>query len=246
MSNKSSTIKTLIIIPARSGSKGVPDKNIRPLAERPLLCWTARAVELATIENALVILSTDSEDYKKIAQQCDLMVPFIRPDEYAQDQTSAFATAQHAIQWFEQLYHYQPEQIMWLQPTSPFRSPKIIQQALKLIDETMANCIIGCKAIDRDLTTIFKNENGYLQALSKDSTHQTRRQDISSLLTPNGAMYLIKTNSLLREKHFYPEKTLALPMDAVMSHDIDNETDWQIAQAYIKAKLGWMDETEYE
>ena len=238
-------IKTLMIIPARSGSKGIIKKNIKPLGGQPLFYWSAYSAELAQINNALLIFSTDSEQYADTAKLYELKIPFIRPERHAQDTTSAFDTAKHAIEWFELEYGYQPEQILWLQPTSPFRSPEIIQQAFNLMKVESPDAVIGCKTIDRNLATLFQQSNmnmkGYLEPLSSTQIHQTRRQDITPLLTPNGAIYLIKTDTLLKHQSFFPEKTLPLPMDAIMSHDIDNETDWLIAEAYINHKIVWME-----
>ena len=243
--DKKHHIKTLMVIPARSGSKGIIDKNIRYLGELPLFCWTARAAELAHIEDALLILSTDSRKYARTGMDFGLTVPFIRPEEYASDCSSAFAAAQHAINWFKKEYGYQPEQIMWLQPTSPFRSPEIIQKGVHLMAQESPDAIIGCQSLHRDLTTLFTIEDSYLHPLS-DAQTQTRRQDRSALLTPNGAFYLVKTDILLKNQSFYSQTTLPLPMDSIMSHDIDDPVDWQIAQAYMTAKLGWMGKPDYE
>jgi N-acylneuraminate cytidylyltransferase/CMP-N,N'-diacetyllegionaminic acid synthase len=140
------------------------------------------------------------------------------------------------LQWFDDEYHYLPEQVMWLQPTSPFRSSAIITQALDMMEREQADGVIGCKEIHRDLTTLFNNKNSFLTPLC-DAATQTRRQDIEPLLTPNGAMYLCKTAILQEKKSFYSERTMPLVMDPIMSLDIDTFTDWAMAEAFVKAKL---------
>lgn len=230
------SIRTLIIIPARSGSKGIPDKNIKLLGGKPLIAWTAQAIQNARLSNCIVILSTDSELYAKVGREAGLSVPFIRPAECSSDQASALAVVGHALQWFDDEYHYLPEQVMWLQPTSPFRSSAIIQQALDMMEQRQADSVIGCKEIHRDLTTLFRTQNGFLSALSEDRV-QTRRQDVEPLLTPNGAMYLCKTSVLQEKQSFYSERTLPLVMDAIMSLDIDTPTDWAMAEALVTAGL---------
>ncbi|MGZ4953836.1 MAG: acylneuraminate cytidylyltransferase family protein [Methylobacter sp.] len=229
-------IQTLIIVPARSGSKGIPEKNIKLLGEQPLLAWTAQAIQKANSDNCIAILSTDSERYAKVGREAGLHVPFIRPVECSSDTASALAVVNHALQWFEVEYGYSPEQVMWLQPTSPFRSSAIIGQALAMMAQRQTDGVVGCKEIHRDLTTLFWTQDGFLTALSEDRV-QTRRQDIEPLLTPNGAMYLCKTSVLQQKQSFYSERTLPLAMDAVMSLDIDTPTDWAMAEALVTAGL---------
>jgi len=230
-------IQTLIIVPARSGSKGLVDKNIRILGNKPLLAWTAQDIAQANLQNCLAILSTDAENYAQIGRQAGLTVPFLRPSNYAGDCVTAIEVIEHALQWFQSQYAYLPAQIMWLQPTSPFRTSSIIRQAVELFKERQVDAVIGCKEIHRDLTSLFLCENGYLSALNKEKPIQTSRQQVNPLLTPNGAMYLCKTAYLLDHKSFYPVKTLPLIMNGVQSLDIDSQEDWAIAEAFIKQSL---------
>jgi CMP-N,N'-diacetyllegionaminic acid synthase len=230
-------IQTLIIIPARSGSKGILDKNIKLLDGKPLIVWTIQAIQQAKLGNCLAILSTDSDRYAKVGRDAGLLVPFIRPVECSNDNASALAVVDHALQWFDNEYDYFPEQVMWLQPTSPFRSSAIVEQALAMMASQQADGVIGCREIYRDMTTLFRSDNGFLRPLCDDRAIQTRRQEIEPLLTPNGAMYLCKTEVLQKKKSFYAERTLPLVMDAIKSLDIDTLADWAMAEAFVKAKL---------
>ncbi|MDT4288736.1 acylneuraminate cytidylyltransferase family protein [Methylomonas sp. MO1] len=230
-------INTLVVIPARSGSKGLPDKNIKLLGGKPLLAWTAQAIAQAGLTGCLSILSTDSQKYVEEAEQIGLQAPFIRPDDYATDTASALQVAEHALHWFQQAHGYLPDQLMWLQPTSPFRSPAIIHQAWTMLVSGKADAAIGCKEIHRDLTTLFRCDDGFLSPLNKTKPTQTARQQIQPLLTPNGAMYCCKTAYLLEHKSLYPERTMPLIMNAIQSLDIDTEEDWAIAEAFIKQGL---------
>lgn len=230
-------INTLVVIPARSGSKGLPDKNIKLLGGKPLLAWTAHAMAQAGLSDCLSILSTDSAHYVEVARQIGLEAPFLRPADCATDAASAIQVVEHALAWFQQTYQYLPEQLMWLQPTSPFRSPAIIRQAWTMMASGKADAVIGCKEIHRDLTTLFRCNDGFLSALHKNQPTQTTRQQIQPLLTPNGAMYCCKTAYLLEHKSFYPERTAPLIMNAIQSLDIDTEEDWAIAEAFIKQGL---------
>lgn len=231
-------IETLIIIPARSGSKGLENKNIRLLAGKPLLAWTIECVLRANIADSLTIVSTDSSEYAEIARQYGAMTPFIRPAQYADDSSSALEVIEHAMDWFKQTHNTLPRQVMWLQPTSPLRSYPIIKEAMQMLLDQQADSIIGCKPIERDLTTLFTLEShGYIRPIDSSQKIQTRRQDIAALLTPNGAMYLARTELLLSRRSFYGDKTLPLVMNALQSIDIDSLLDWQIAEACIKQGL---------
>jgi N-acylneuraminate cytidylyltransferase/CMP-N,N'-diacetyllegionaminic acid synthase len=233
----SQPIKTFIIVPARSGSKGLADKNIKPLAGKPLLQWTSDAIAQAGAQQSLAILSTDSPVYAELGRANGLLVPFLRPAACADDAATAVQVIEHALTWFQSEHAYLPEQTMWLQPTSPLRPAAIIAQALAMMAECQADAVIGCKEIPRDLTTLFRCEDGYLSALDKNRPTQTSRQQTQPLLTPNGAMYLCKSDYLLAHGSFYPPKTLPLQMNAVQSLDIDTAEDWAMAEAFINYGL---------
>lgn len=230
-------IQTFIVIPARSGSKGVIDKNIKSLGGKPLLQWTVEAIGASGLEHTLAILSTESAHYAEIGKNLGLHVPFLRPDECAGDSASALQVIEHALTWFLNEYGYLPAQTMWLQPTSPFRSATIIQQAVLILAEQQVDAVIGCKEIHRDLTTLFRCENGFLMPLDNRRPTQISRQQSKPLLTPNGAMYLCKTDYLLQQKSLYPPKTVPLLMGVIQSLDIDTQEDWVMAEAFIKQGL---------
>ncbi len=233
-------IKTLVIIPARSGSKGLKDKNIKLLGGKPLLAWTAEALNTAKINNYLAILSTDSERYADVGRQIGLDVPFLRPDFLASDTATSQQVMEHAISWFNSEYGYLPLQTMLLQPTSPFRSPEIITKALDLMNKNNVSSVVSCKAIHRDLTTLFYLDNGFLSALDKEKTIITNRQQVRPILTPNGAMYISKTDELLMHKSFYSKYTIPLLVtNPVENIDIDTQEDWDMAEALIK--VGYQD-----
>lgn len=231
-------IRTLIIVPARSGSKGLPDKNIKALAGKPLLQWSAEVIDAAGLPQSLAILSTDSVQYAELGQRLGLPAPFLRPAAYAGDGATALQVVEHALGWFRDQHGYLPELTLWLQPTSPLRSSASINRAVAMIDEFAVDAVIGCKQIERDLTTLFRqNEQGFLKALDSRQSTQVSRQQIKPLLTPNGALYLCKSKHLLAARSFYPEKTLPLQMDAVQSLDIDTPLDWAMAEAFIEYGL---------
>jgi CMP-N,N'-diacetyllegionaminic acid synthase len=230
----------LIIIPARGGSKGLPGKNTKTLGGYPLLKWTSDAVALSGLKNYQCILSTDDAEIAAIGKDIGLDTPFLRPTELASDTANTVDAVFHAINWLKTNRNFQPEYLMLLQPTSPFRSPQVIHEAFKLLTENDIDAVIGVKPIHRTLGTLFYAiEENTLSALEKQANLTTRRQDVRTLYTPNGAMYLIKSETLKTQKVFFPENSKAIIMDQIQSHDIDDPIDWAIATAYINARLSW-------
>jgi len=222
-----------MIVPARAGSKGLANKNIRHLGGKPLLYWSAAAIQKADITESLSILSTDSEEYAQIGKACGLEAPFLRPSQYSNDQSSAIDVILHSLQWFKETYNYHPKYVMLLQPTSPFRTAQHIKQAWELIQQENIDSVIGCQQIFRDESTLFHLQSNYLSALAKGKTIQQRRQEVPPLLTPNGCMYLTRTDIILQHQSFYPSNTIPLICDKISSMDLDTEQDWLIAESIL-------------
>jgi CMP-N,N'-diacetyllegionaminic acid synthase len=224
--------RLLIVVPARGGSKGLPRKNIRPLAGKPLIAWTANAIAKARVEGAVAILSTDDEEIAEVGRRSGLGVPFMRPAELATDEASAESVALHALEWAKRGGGV-PEAVMLLQPTSPFRPPQAIVEADALLARHKdADGVIGVKIIHRTPRTLFRMGGaGHLEPLGADESVRARRQEVEPLYTPNGAMYVVRTAVLEAGKGFFPASCRALVMDAIASLDIDDQHDWRIAEA---------------
>jgi CMP-N,N'-diacetyllegionaminic acid synthase len=230
-------LTSLFIVPARSGSKGVADKNIRPLGGVPLLAWTARVLQQAQLPYSSALLSTDSPHYAEIARAHGLSAPFLRPQNISNDTASAVEVAEHALNWYRHQHGQWPDLVFWLQPTSPFRGEDCLQRAWQALQDNQADAVVACMPIHRNLTTLFNDDSGFMRALDSTQPTQTARQQIRPLLTPNGALYACKSDWLLQQRNFYPPRTLPLPMNAVQSLDIDTELDWSMAEAFIRQGL---------
>jgi CMP-N-acetylneuraminic acid synthetase len=224
--------RLLIIVPARGGSKGLPRKNIRPLAGKPLIAWTADAIAKARVEGAVAVLSTEDEEIAEAGRRCGLTVPFLRPAELATDEASAESVALHALDWAKRNAG-DPDAVMLLQPTSPFRPPRAIVEADAILRKQRdLDGVIGVKAIHRTLRTLFRMDaEGRLEPLAGDEAMRARRQEVEPFYTPNGAMYAVRAATLQAGKGFFPPASRAMVMDAVASLDIDDELDWRVAEA---------------
>ena len=233
----------LIVIPARGGSKGLPRKNALKLGDLPLLGWTAAAVRQAGLDNSQCLLSTDDPELAAIGADVGLDAPFLRPTELATDQAGAVDVALHALQWLGESRGVRAEYLLWLQPTSPFRPPESLVQALQLLQETPTlDAVIGIKPIYRSLGTLFgQDDGGQLEPLARQTEEITRRQDVRPLFTPNGALYLIRSAVLREQRSFFPPRSRGLVMDQIAGLDIDDPTDWAMAEALVAAGLTWRD-----
>jgi len=223
--------EVLVVIPARGGSKGLPGKNIKPLGGLPLLGWTAEALRQSGLHEARCLLSTDDTAIAKAGHACGLEAPFLRPAALAGDTASSVDVVLHALDWLAEAHGEHPPWVLLLQPTSPFRPPAAIDRALEMLhDDPTLDAVIGVKALQRSPGSLFlPDARGHLCPLGDDGI--TRRQDSPGLLTPNGALYLVRSAVLRTGGNFFPPATAPLPMDAIASLDIDDATDWAMAEA---------------
>jgi len=218
----------------------LPRKNSRMLGDIPLLGWTSEAVKKSGLSEATCILSTDDEEIADIGKSVGLEVPFMRPSELAQDEATAEGVALHAVDWMTQKSGARPKCVMFLQPTSPFRPPELILRAVKMLEDPSIDGVIGVKPIHRNLATLFHADKTMnMFALDRDEVGQSRRQDVKTIYTPNGALYLIRTEKLLEPLKFFPKKMQGVLMDQISSIDIDDPIDWKMAEAMVANKQTW-------
>jgi N-acylneuraminate cytidylyltransferase/CMP-N,N'-diacetyllegionaminic acid synthase len=225
----------LIVVPARGGSKGLPGKNVRLLGGRPLIAWTLETVRAAGLE-ARCVLSTDDEGIAKVGRELGFPVPFMRPPELATDTASSVDVALHAIDWAEKAWG-PVRRLVLLQPTSPLRPKGMIERGLAMLDDEV-DAVIGVKPLHRSPSLLFiADEKKNLTPLEQGPA-QTLRQATRALYTPNGAFYAVRAQVLRAERTFYPRRMRALELDAICSIDIDDETDFQLAEAVANRNRG--------
>ena len=215
-------MKTLVIIPARGGSKGIPHKNIRPLGGKPLIC---RAIDHArsVAADADICVSTDDPEIIRTVEDYGLHVPFVRPACLATDTCGTYEVLLHALDHYEQQgIHY--DAIVLLQPTSPFRRPEDIKGAMALFK---ANPYYNC---------FEENSDGFLK-LSKGNGQYVRRQDAPEAWEYNGAVYVIDPEALRKSPLSKFRHIRKYVMDEIHSLDLDTMLDWKIAELMIREGL---------
>jgi CMP-N,N'-diacetyllegionaminic acid synthase len=225
----------LFLIPARAGSKGIPHKNTRLLAGKPLISYTIEcALNIAKPKD--ICISTDDEMVIKIAEQYGLSVPFIRPPELSTDTASQYDVIKHAIDfYFKKNCFY--KSVVLLQPTSPLRKSKHTMEAMALY-KTEYDMIVSVKQTEANPYFVLYKENkqGLLEKVINGNF--VRRQDCPDVWQINGSNYIINTASVLKYKSFSEFKIIRKhTMPSIASLDIDTELDWRFSEFIIKNGL---------
>ena len=227
-------MKNICIIPARSGSKGLKDKNIKDLCGKPLMAYT---IETA-IESKLfdcIMVSTDSEQYAEIAKKYGAEVPFLRSDTLASDKASSWDVVREVLNNYS-LLGKTFDNVFLLQPTSPLRKTIHIQKAFKTFNEKKATYLVGvCETDHSPLWCNTIPEDLSLDGFIDKKVLETPRQALPKYYRINGAIYIIKTDYLLSAKKIeFDEGSFAYIMDKKHSVDIDDELDFEIARLLLK------------
>lgn len=226
-------MKILGLIPARGGSKAIPGKNIKMLAGKSLI---QRAYESASKSKYLdrIILSTDSDEIAENARSFGLEVPFMRPDEFAKDESPMIDAVIHALETLNKS-GYVPDAVMLLQPTSPLRNAKHIDEAIDLLKDNDSVCSVIEIPQDMSPHYVMKiNGDGYLDYFLPEGKNIKRRQDVPRAYKRDGTIFLTKTGVLLNEKNFYGKKCVPYFIDTSLSVNIDTPEEWQIAEKKLK------------
>ena len=212
--------KILAVIPARGGSKGVPRKNIRISAGKPLIAWTIEEAKKSKyIER--IILSSEDDEIIEVAKKYGCEVPFKRPIEFAQDDTPGIDPVLHAI---EQCSGY--DYIILLQPTSPLRTVEDIDRSIeKVLKENLAFCVSVTEQEKHPNWMYTLSQNKLIPVLSNGEEISSRRQDLPKVYGLNGAIYIAKIEKLLEKKSFLNDDTGYYIMEKKNSLDIDSEED---------------------
>jgi CMP-N-acetylneuraminic acid synthetase len=232
-------LKVLGVITARGGSRGLPGKNLKLLAGKPLIAFT---VDAARDSGALdrVILSTDAPDIAAAGRALGCDVPFMRPSDLARDETPHLPVLQHAVRWLGEHQQYRPDAVMILQPTSPLRRPQHIAESIALLDRSDADSVVSVSEVpahynpmrtlridERGLASLFVTGQPVRQRIN-------RRQDMPAAWTMNGAIYLFRTPLLFRqEPSLYGDRTAAYVMSHADGISIDSLDDWSEAERIL-------------
>ncbi|MCM1171678.1 MAG: acylneuraminate cytidylyltransferase family protein [Clostridium sp.] len=234
-------MKNIAIIPARAGSKGIKNKNIKLLNGKPLMAYTIEAALKSGVFDE-VMVSTDSSDYRIIAKEAGASVPFLRSDKNASDTASSWDMVKEVLKGYEQMGKTF-DMFCLLQPTSPLRDVEDIRNAYALFDSKAARAVVSVCELEHSIgicnTLPEDGCMGNFLSLADD----TRRQEQKKYYRLNGAIYMVDINKFMQDTYIYQSDTYAYVMEQIKSVDIDTECDFLYAETcmrYIGCKDGDM------
>ena len=225
-------MQILALIPARAGSKSIPRKNIRPLAGFPLIAYSIAAALHAKLVSRTIV-STDDEEIARIAQAYGAETPFIRPPEYALDNTTDFPVFTHALSWLMENETYQPDIVVQLRPTSPLRPPDCVDQAVQiLLDHPEADSVRGVIPSGQNPYKMWQvNEQGRMTPLltlpGVVEPFNAPRQALPQTYWQTGHIDAIRLQTILSKSSLSGGVIYPLYMDSRYAIDIDTLRDWQ-------------------
>ncbi len=224
-------MKTLVIIPARGGSKGIPRKNIKPLNGKPLIYYTIDCARAICADEDICV-STDDSEIISVVEKYGLKVPFARPAELASDTAGTYEVLLHAIDFYEkQGRHY--DAVVLLQNTSPFRKAEQVKEALSLYDDRVDMVVSVKECAANPYYCVFEEDDkGYLHVCKGDG-NIFRRQDAPKVYEYNGAIYIMNAKTLKTTHMHKMQKRVKYVMDDFSSFDLDTMWDWQMAESIV-------------
>ncbi len=224
-------MNNIAIISARSGSKGLPDKNIKELSGKPLMAYSIEAaIQSECFDDVMV--STDSEKYAEIARMYGAEVPFMRSEVTSSDTASSWDVVEEVLQGYEKMGKIF-DTICLLQPTSPMRTSGDIKAAYSLYKEKDAIAVLSMTELEHPMEWCGKIDETLSICGFHNKTGGVRRQDMGKSYRPNGAIYIVSVPEFRKDRYLYREGAYAYIMPRHRSVDIDTEFDFRFAEFMI-------------
>lgn len=230
------------VISARGGSKGLPNKNIRPILGKPLIAWSIiQALQVPEIEK--VVVSTDSDKIASVAHEYGAETPFVRPKELAADNSGKFEVFKHAYKACKKHYQKDFEFFLDLDCTNPLRNTADISAAIDQFKKSKSNGVDGifsiCKARKNPYFNLVEPDKKGALKISKQFQGRsiTRRQDAPPVFEHVASIYVLSTEYLLRSKSLLEGNVQGYDIGQEKSFDIDSELDFKIIEFLMRQKL---------
>lgn len=235
MGKEKSPLPTLWLIPARGGSKGIPNKNLRPFCGESLVARSVKSALECAAAGDTIFVSTDSEEIRLEAEKAGIQIDFLRPPELATDRASTYSVILHALETFSKRGK-EFEKVVLLQPTSPFRTREDILGSVSLWNPGIDMVVSVNKSKSNPYYNLFETDSEGFLKISKGDGKYTRRQDAPVVWEYNGAVYVMTTSSLMKSGMGEFKKIIPYEMPSSRSIDLDTPEDWEIAQLLFKRK----------
>jgi len=224
------------VIPARSGSKGVVNKNVRSLGGKPLILHTIEASRSSRLLSDFLV-STDAEAIAKVVRVDGAQVPFLRPAALSGDDVPSIDAVIHAVSWYEGHHHRTVDIVALLQPTSPLRTAEDIDVAIGLFTASGGESLVSCyDAGNTHPRIMYTLEGGRLQPLLRDGAAPLRRQEMAPVYVRNGAIYVATRRLVMDSRKMYEDMPAAYIMPRERSINIDEPFDLELAECLLRGR----------
>ena len=236
-----SQTEVLALIPARGGSKGIPGKNIREFAGYPLIAYSI-AAGLQAEQVTRVIVSTDNPEIAHMAKEYGAEVPFLRPDELAQDQTPDLPVFEHALEWLKAYENYEPDLVVQLRPTSPIRPKGLVDEAIELlVEHPEADSVRGVVPAGQNPYKMWQiKQDGQLAPLLNvegiQEPYNAPRQILPAAYWQTGHIDVIRPEVILKKGSMSGEVVFPVWIDPAFTVDIDTLQDWDRYERVVRER----------
>jgi len=222
--------KRIAIIPARSGSKRIPNKNIVDFYGKPMIYWTIQAAISSNLFDEILV-STDCEEIAKLSKSFGANVPFLR-DQYYDDVSAVSEATIYALQQIEKYNNTKYDTIVQLMPNCPLRSRQTIIKLIKSFEKSNHNSMLSgfYYGMSNPWWAHKVNEDGSFEKVFNDDIYFNRSQDLPQLICPSGAIWISKRDALIKYNSFYSKDYKLFVLDKIEAVDIDDYEDLKFAQ----------------
>lgn len=227
--------KILCVVPARSGSKGLKQKNILKIKNKELIYYPINAGLKSKFVD-YVLFSSDSRKYLKIAKRYKANCPFLRPKKISKDSSTSFEVIRHAIEFLKKNLNKEFEYVICLEPTSPLTSSKDVDNSIRLIIDKRSNSLVSVMKSEKySIPYHFKmNKNKNIYPATTNKNFNKRRQLIKNTYILDGSLYVAKIKDYLKFKGFFTPKTIGMVMPKIKNFEIDDFFDFKIIKNYLE------------
>jgi len=229
--------KVVAIIPARGGSKRIPNKNIKSFAGQPIISYSIKAAKTADLFDRIIV-STDSEEIAEVAKACGAEVPFIRPAELADDFTGTVPVLLHALNWLSE-HGFATGYFCCIYATAPFVQPEFIRRGFDLLKKKEATSAFSVTTFPYPIFRALKIGDDDRVEMFWPEYKNFRSQDLPGAYHDAGQFYWANTNKFMKERALFAKDSLPVILPRYLVQDIDTAEDWETAEmmfATIKAK----------
>ena len=228
----------IAVIPARANSKGVPNKNILPLNNIPLIAYSIKAAQKSRYIDRIIV-STDSEEYANISREYGAETPFLRPDKYSQDHSNDIEFLKHMRDWISGNEENIPEYIVHLRPTSPLRDPTVIDNAIESFINSTYSALRSCHKMTQSSYKTFEIENTLLKCICENNMFDIEktnknRQSYKPTYDANGYVDILRSNLIINNNIMHGNRVLGYITDQIF--EIDNKNDLDFLEFIISKK----------